>query len=450
MSQRSNDNVNKRNQYKEELFDGKKSVIDDYSGKRIFKGNSSDMSKKHNISKTTDIDHITPITVVEKRYSDLKDSQIKKLANADYNYAATASSLNRSKGALENHQYLIREAKKGKPRDIKTTFRMSKHEANSRVRMRIQATGMRIQNISESLSETKVVETLKRETKAIHESTRQELADSVIPLTRSAVFEMCQVVSGEKDIKEASADIAKNAVEIAVQGGVNRLKNDVIETVMKSNSNLLSKIANSNAVLQIAEVAQIVKYSAERYLNGEIDGQEFIEEIGQNGTAMVAGIIGGQVGRELGQVIGGIIGTVALPGGGTLIGATIGSVVGEIVGSLVITAACSAIMTIRNELKNLDNYRKKEALISRIEHHALSEMEIQRNNIRAIIDEECAYWDREIEAGFDMIMQNACKNSYEGIAAGLDKILALFNSKVAFSTLDEYEDQLDSPLILNI
>ena len=74
------DDITNRKKYKEEKFNGKRSMKDEYTGERIFIGNAKDAKYKH--SSTADSDHITSIDVVKKRYADLKPEQQKKLAKA--------------------------------------------------------------------------------------------------------------------------------------------------------------------------------------------------------------------------------------------------------------------------------------------------------------------------------------------------------------------------------
>ena len=124
------DDVSKRNRYKDEQLGNKMSRKDDYTRERKFKGNKADAKHRHPSNKTLDTDHITPLNVVKKRYPELTKEQQQKLANnAQHNYALTNSKLNRSKGDLENHEYLIRQFKKGEGENLETTTRMLAKEA---------------------------------------------------------------------------------------------------------------------------------------------------------------------------------------------------------------------------------------------------------------------------------------------------------------------------------
>ncbi len=109
------DDINKRKEFKKDEFDGKRTTTDAYTGKRIYNGNLSNAKHRHSTKTTTDIDHITPIAVVKKRYFFVNENHQKKLANLKTNYAATNSSLNRQKGGKENHSYL-RQHRTTKPK----------------------------------------------------------------------------------------------------------------------------------------------------------------------------------------------------------------------------------------------------------------------------------------------------------------------------------------------
>lgn len=102
------DDINRRNNaansYKNRSFGKKKSVIDEYTGDKIFYN-----ANKHINEKQSNVDHIVPLDEQIRRYgSDLTPEQIRTMANADANLANTNASLNKSKGALNNHEYIAK------------------------------------------------------------------------------------------------------------------------------------------------------------------------------------------------------------------------------------------------------------------------------------------------------------------------------------------------------
>jgi len=99
---KKNDNVYKRNKYRDELSDGK-TVKDEYTGERIYKKHKEAEKRnfKNKTTKTGDVDHIIPLKKIYKQVENnpmLTQSDIKEISNSTENYAFINSKLNRSKG----------------------------------------------------------------------------------------------------------------------------------------------------------------------------------------------------------------------------------------------------------------------------------------------------------------------------------------------------------------
>ena len=120
-------------------------------------------------------------------------------------------------------------------------------------------------------------------------------------------------------------------------------------------------------------------------------------------------------------------------------------------GAIITSVACSAIVSVYQTYKHLNDYKRKESQIRRLESDALKEISHQRQVFKDIVEREYHHWDENIQSGFDMIVVGACKETFDlqKVPGGLDKILAIFGKSVAFKNLDEYEAQLDSTLELN-
>lgn len=82
------------------------------------------------------------------------------------------------------------------------------------------------------------------------------------------------------------------------------------------------------------------------------------------------------------KMIGSVVGTVAMPGAGTAAGCVSGEVIGQILGVIITTVACSAIVSVFNTAKHMNDYKLKESQIRRLEAEALREMEKQRCKFR--------------------------------------------------------------------
>lgn len=442
------DSQKRKAEFKDKAFGDRATYEDPISGKLLHKSHKAAQNKYHrknskgeNISTkwaeyAGEADHINALKDVHdvvKHNPFLSNSDFEEIMNSDENLRLLSKKDNASKGEQSDWNIITN---RNKEMSSEARVKMAKDKVRSDISLHGKFTARTAKNIGKEFTA----------------GAKDTLVKSAIPLTAEAVRKLCKVASGEETLGDATKEMGKVVVDVAVAGGTNKLLLDVVNSQLRnSNNKVFTKLANSNGVAHIISVAVIVQESAVKYINGDIDGKEFIEEVGLKGATMVAGMIGGSIGGEIGAILGGIAGTVALPGVGTAAGVVAGKVIGEILGTIITTVACSAIISVYNISKHLNDYKLKESQIRRLETEALKEMENQRDQFRSIVEREYKYWDEEIQEGFNMIFSSACEQTFnlQGVTAGLDRILALFGKSVAFKNLDEYEAQLDMPLKLN-
>ncbi len=128
----------------------------------------------------------------------------------------------------------------------------------------------------------------------------------------SIVTNCCAVINGEKDIKEAGVDVAKATGQGAaisyvtafsasiIKGGMQNAKNNVVRGLSKSNLPVV-------AVTTTIEIGKTLK----KYISGEIDGIECLEELGQKGANQIGAAIFATIGANVTHtVMGGIAGSM--------------------------------------------------------------------------------------------------------------------------------------------
>lgn len=442
------DSAKGKKAYKENTFGDKQTYVDPISGKTLHKDQGAAQRKYHmknsdgeNVSSkwaehSAETDHVNALKDVHEKVKSnpfLTDEDFKDIMNSDENYRLLSKSDNASKGEKSDWQII---ADKDSGISAEGKVQMAKEKIKSDV----------------TLTGKFAARTVKNAGNEFVTGAKDTLVNSAIPLVTEAVRKLVNVAQGKESLGDAAKDMGKIALNVAVSGGTNKLLVHAATSQMANSSNsILQNISNSNEVAQIIAVAAIVQESAVKYINGEIDGKEFIDEVGVKGATMVAGMIGGQVGREIGGMIGGIAGTIALPVVGTAAGYVAGEVIGQVLGVIITTVACSAIVSVFNTSKHLNDYKLKESQIRRLETDALKEMENQRSRFREIVEHEYKVWDDTIQSGFDQMLRCACEETYnlQGVTEGLDKVLSVFGKNVKFSSLKEYESQLDLPLKLS-
>lgn len=248
------DDLSKRAAYKKERFGDKKSTIDDYTGKRIFAGNKQDSVKKHPTTKTTDVDHVVPIDVVEKKYPFLTPEEQKEIVNNQHNLAVTNSKLNRSKGNSTNQEYLYRQLKKGKPESLETSMNMLEKGAEGSISVQCGAA------------------------KCVANAGVDAVKNASVELFILATENAIAIAKNEKDCSEAVQDVAGVTAGIFAMGAADKIL-----------------FQSKGVVPQVVAVAYVMKDSFMRYLNNEIDEKEFINEVAIKSAPLIAGKIAGMI-----------------------------------------------------------------------------------------------------------------------------------------------------------
>ena len=383
------DDIAKRKKYKQNQYGDRKSRKDDYTGERVFSGNTEKAIKKHPIDKISDTDHVTPIKVVQSRYKGLSDDQQRIIANSEHNYAITNSKLNRSKGGLENHEYLMRQTLKGENPGLKTSAKMLEKEAESRIAMRVQATAMYTENVVHKISDTDFA----MKAKGINQAGKEEAVNSAIFASAlSVTTNAVSVVKGEKDCKEAVKDTVKDTVTAAAAGYATGAPMKQIALEHTEASILV------NGSVQIAK--QVMSLAS-----GEITTDEFIAKTAETAAYITAGYIGKCVGGAIGEVL------IPIP----VVGAYIGQYVGEVVTTLI----CSNLIdTIRFSKEFEKRNSQVIALYKRAEH----EIRASQNTLKYIINKENGNLVKNVSDGLQDILDGIKNNSYDSIYGGIINI----------------------------
>lgn len=443
------DSNSAKKDFKNKTFGDKETYFDPISGKTLHKSQTAaqrkyhmkDKEGKNNSTKwagyASEVDHIVALKDVHdraKHYPNLTDKDVREIANMEQNFRILSKSYNTSKGAKSDFETILDFKNDLTPQ---ARMELTKGKVKAEVAVQTQLTAHSVKNTSDKFAD----------------GAKDTLINSAIPLTAEAVRKMIEVAQGEKSLSEAAGEMGKTTLEVAVAGGANRLLIDTVTKQLLTSSNpMIQSIVRSNQVSQLIATAMIVKDSAMRYINGEIDGEGFIEEVGEKGMSLAAGMIGGTIGKEIGMFIGGVAGTLAIPGigtvGGAAVGGAVGSFVGAILGTMVVTLACNGIVSAYHAVKSLDDYKVSERRMRRLEAEAIKEIGRQRDIFKDVVTKEFQVWDKHIMEGFDEMLSCACEATFnlDGVTDGLEKILAVFGKKVRFKTIEEYENQLSQPL----
>lgn len=401
------DNPTKRKEFKNEYFNGYKVKRDYYTGETVHFSSKAAKAKygaKNYTKHSADVDHIIP---QKKVYDSLRnnpflsDCDVNRIANDSSNYRMTTSKFNRQKRDSSNLKMAF---------DNEADFSLS-----ARGKMMFDHTKA---NHVYRVNVTKT--TLTNASNEFIEGARCGVQDAIIPLVVSSVNYMILVANDEKELDEAVKELSKLTGTVALTGGATKvLTTGTQRLILSSGNQVFKKIMDSNQVTQIVAASLLVKDTIFQLINGDIDDQEFLEQVGKQGAMMIAGTVGAAAGSLL----------IPIP------------VVGSMVGSIITSIVCGEVF---NTLKSLKEHEKKADAVTKLASEALAEMERQRKKLEQIIETELKAFDESITKGFYQLSEALKINDMELFANGLNTILSNFDRTVLFENLQEFNDFFDN------
>lgn len=131
----------------------------------------------------------------------------------------------------------------------------------------------------------------------------------------SLVKNVVDLCKGEVEADEAIVNVAKDTAESAVIGYGTGFAGTAVKSIMQnSSSQYLRVLSKTNVAGTIVAVAVSASRTINKYFKGEIDGTECLENLGEQGTGMVASSMFAVIGQTIipipvvGGLVGGMIG----------------------------------------------------------------------------------------------------------------------------------------------
>lgn len=124
-------------QYKKDNLVGEKTLVDEYTGKKNLYYEKDNPHKNYNDPtnrQQAQPDHIVPLIQVHNKFKSnyaLDDSDIKRIANQESNFAVTSGKTNQAKGGRTNSEYIKTMEEKGYSVDKQTKQNMLKMQKNA-------------------------------------------------------------------------------------------------------------------------------------------------------------------------------------------------------------------------------------------------------------------------------------------------------------------------------
>lgn len=342
------------------------------------------------------VDHVISLSEghkVLKKNPFLNDDDVRDILNCKDNYAIVNAKLNQQKQD-KNILKLITDEK----------IEMNLHEKGKYINKSMKS--------SSSIAIKTGIVTTKNIKDEFMIGAINSIEAMTIPLVVEGIHNLYLVSTQEKDFDVAINDMGKLTTNIAIRGGGMQ----VLTTAIKGSIHTVNNIAN------LMELASIISTSTIRYINGEIDGEEFFIEISKDGLEIMSSCLGMIIGQAI----------IPIP--------VIGALIGSTITSIICTNICEYCRDMYNQYKAIDEIYYKLNRIKYISEQALLEINRQQSILRDIVDDHFKEWDKEIKEGYNLIYKATMSNNVEGISLGLGKILNLIGEHIRFQNYEEFDE----------
>lgn len=274
-----------------------------------------------------------------------------------------------------------------------------------------------------------VLSTVKSAGEVVHDSGWHQAKDAAIfGAAISIGMNTYSVFKKEKDIGQASIDVAFSIASVAGQGYLIGSTGAIISCALDRGGETLKAVGHGNIPAMAARASVGVGKSLIRLVKGQIDGVQFVEEVGEQGTGMLAASYGAAVG------------TAILPGVGTVAGAMLGS----LLASTIYKASISVLH--EAELSDLERMRVENFTAAAIDGFDTERRRIEESNALQTRKFQQVCFD-----AFSGMSKAAICNDHVLFVAMLDSIVIAVGRSLAYKNFDEFDCMMsDNEITLTI
>lgn len=251
--------------------------------------------------------------------------------------------------------------------------------------------------------------------------------------TNNIIANVTDVIAGDKDAGEAIYDTAKNTAvqagrDIAVKQGEEIVKEALAliekkaiakisdEATKKVVSAGINKITNSNAVMQVAGAAVDIGRSFKRYLNGDIDKAQLLDEVVNKSVNACASYFGSSIGFALGGPL------------------------GAAAGSMIASVACDCLYTALNGILGESASKKRYEEIHAMCEESKRLLRLQREAFERATEALFARRRTTIKNSFKTMDKALLTNDIESYNMALANIAGEFGREAEIMTFGEFQD----------
>lgn len=227
--------------------------------------------------------------------------------------------------------------------------------------------------------------------------------DAELEILFVGVQNVMAVLNDEKTSGEAVKDTAVAVGGVAATGMIDELV-----------------FGGAGVAPQLVGVAFVMKDSFMKYVYGEINEEEFVQEV---------------TGKAVPMLVGKIVGT-----------ATGGNLIAQMLATYTTAVVYNEIQKILCDYKSINSMQEKYlSRLRRISAQMIEELQAQRCYLKTVFLQNAIVWDQAMDEGFSDINMGAIQGDMQTVSEGINRILSLFEREVRFKNVCEVKSFFETP-----
>ena len=260
-------------------------------------------------------------------------------------------------------------------------------------------------------------------TKISHKAgTRTAEISAIIGGSVSIVKNIVSVYKGEIDPDDAVVDVAKDTFSTAISGYSTGFVGSAVKGAMQnSQSQYVRILSETNVAGTIVSVSVSAVKTMKRYFEGEIDGVECMETLGEEGSGMLSAAMFSVIGQA----------TIPIP------------VVGGLIGGMLGYAISSATYSILTQSLREEKYAYEQRIeIERVCTEHIRLIQRYRSEIEKIINEYLVSSMQIFLNSFKSMKDALAIDDVDWFIESANTITENFGGKAAFSDFEDFDSKM--------
>jgi len=240
----------------------------------------------------------------------------------------------------------------------------------------------------------------------------------------SIIKNIVAVVKDEKNAEDAILDVAKDTGSAAALSYATGFTGSAIKGTMQNAKNEVTRtLSKTNLPAMIVTVTLETGKTLAKFIKGEIDGVQCLEELGEKGTGMTASALFATIGQI----------AIPIP--------VIGGMIGGMLGYALSSACYGFLMT---SLKDAKMARERRIRIEAECAEAIRMIQLYRAEMETVISQYLSEHITLFHTAFDDIKTALNIGDIDGFIAGANKITRKLGGKPQFENISEFNSLMES------